>query len=100
MMSASRPPRSSSVSHSRTFVRAAMMSGSEFVPKGSALRRMEPIRCSASWGIAMRRSRMVSRGRVARSMPSMVMVPESISRMRRMVAINELFPLRGSVRMC
>ena len=65
------------------------------VREGSAFRRMDPVRWMGSWGMVIRRWRIVSRGMVDRSTSSMKRVPESISRMRRMVARREDLPLCG-----
>lgn len=74
-------------------VRAAMMSASEAVLRGSALERTVPERMKGSCGMAMRRSRRSSRGMVLMSIPSMRIEPEEISTRRSRVSMRELFPL-------
>ncbi len=78
---------------SPTFVRASMMRESEMVDEGSALMRTVPERIKGSWGMVMMRDRIISRGRVVRSKPSTVMVPEEWSRIRRRRERREDLPL-------
>ena len=64
-----------------------------WVDEGSRFSRTVPVRMKLSCGMAMIRSRSRSRGIVVRFIPSMNMVPVSISTRRRRTARNVLFPL-------
>ena len=66
-----------------TFSRTEMMWEVGWKEEGSRLWWMEPLRMNGSWGIVMMRSRMMERGMWERSRPSIRMVPESLSSMRR-----------------
>lgn len=92
-MSASRPPRSDRSVHKPSFSRAVMMRVSVEEEVGSAFWRMVPVRMKGSWGTAMSRERIVSRGMRERSRSSIVRVPESISIIRRRAESRELLPL-------
>lgn len=69
------------------------MASSDAVEVGSAFKRTEPARIKGSWGIAMIRERIVSRGIRERSMESIVMVPESRSKIRRRTERRDDLPL-------
>ena len=60
---------------------------------GSRFRRTEPERMKGSWGIVVIFWRIISRGIVLRSSPSMVMVPDEMSRIRRRTERREDLPL-------
>jgi hypothetical protein len=60
---------------------------------GSAFIRTEPARMKGSWGMVTIRDRIISRGMTCRSRLSILIVPESMSRMRRRMERSELLPL-------
>ena len=85
------------MSQSPTLVNEEMMRLSGTVPVGSAFKRTEPERMNGSCGMVMIRERIISRGTKRMSMSSMVIVPESISMIRRRTERRELFPLLLSI---
>lgn len=60
---------------------------------GSALKRTEPARVNGSWGMVMMRERIVSRGMSERLIESIVIVPDSRSKMRRRTERRDDLPL-------
>lgn len=70
-----------------------MITSSDAVEVGSAFKRMEPARKKGSWGMVMMRERIVSRGMSERSTESIVIVPESRSKIRRMTERRVDLPL-------
>jgi hypothetical protein len=76
-----------------TLVKAVIIDSSEVDEVGSALRRTEPERMKGSCGMVTTLERIISRGRTWRSTPSIVMVPDSISRILSRTERSELFPL-------
>lgn len=70
-----------------------MIDSSDAVEVGSALKRTEPAKMNGSCGIVMIRERMISRGMRERSIESIVIVPESRSRIRRSTERSDDLPL-------
>jgi hypothetical protein len=70
-----------------------MITSSDAAEVGSALKRTEPAKINGSWGIVIIRERIVSRGMRERSIESMVIVPESRSKMRRRTDRRDDLPL-------
>jgi hypothetical protein len=60
---------------------------------GSAFKRTEAARMNGSWGMVMMRERIVSRGMRERSTESIIIVPESRSKMRRRTERRDDLPL-------
>ena len=70
-----------------------MMASSDATEVGSAFKRTEPARMKGSCGMVMSLERMISRGSRDRSRESIVMLPESRSRMRRRTERSDDLPL-------
>lgn len=66
-------------------------------PKGSALKRTVPIRCSGSCGTVMIRWRIVAREIFERLRESILTNPEDSSMVRKMLERSVLFPLHDFV---
>ena len=93
-MSASSPPREERMSQSPTLVSEVMIASSEVSEAGSAFKRTDPASMKGSWGIVTIRERMISRGMTCRSKLSILIVPESMSMIRRRTERSELLPLQ------